>query len=113
MKLFETEGSKGKTHDVTLEEVAAAYKKVRSNGGESGIDGQSLEMFESDKVGLLYKLWNRMASGSYFPKAIRGVEIPKSNGEKRLLGIPTVTDRIAQQVAVNVMEPVMEKVFHA
>ncbi len=113
MKLFETEGSKGKTHDVTLEELSAAYGKVRSNAGASGIDGQSLEMFEATKVGGLYKLWNRMASGSYFPKAVRGVEIPKSDGGVRLLGIPTVSDRIAQQVAVNVMEPVMEKVFHS
>jgi RNA-directed DNA polymerase len=112
MKLFETEGSKGKTHSITLEEVGAAYSKVRRNDGACGIDGQSLEMFESCKVGLLYKLWNRMSSGSYFPKAVRGVEILKLAGGTRLLGIPTVTDRIAQQVAVSVMEPVMEKVFH-
>ncbi|RZM21640.1 MAG: group II intron reverse transcriptase/maturase [Pedobacter sp.] len=112
MKLFETEGSKGKTHDVTLEAVGAAYASVRRNDGACGVDGQSLQDFDMSKPGLLYKLWNRMSSGSYFPKAVRGVEILKMDGGKRMLGIPTVTDRIAQQVAVNVMEPVMEKVFH-
>ena len=75
MKLFETEGSKGKTHSITLEELGAAYLKVRRNDGACGVDGESLEQFESCKVGLLYKLWNRMSSGSYFPKAVRGVEI--------------------------------------
>ncbi len=113
MKLFETEDLGGKTHPVTLEQVADAYRKVKANGGAAGVDGVTLEMLEAGKQPLLYKLWNRMASGSYFPKEVRGVEIPKSDGTGRLLGIPTVTDRVAQEVAKSVMEPIMEKEFHA
>lgn len=113
MKLFETEDTRGKTHPVTLEQVAHAYDKVKSNGGAEGVDGVTLEMLAANKQPLLYKLWNRLASGSYFPQAVRGVEIPKSDGTKRLLGIPTVLDRVAQEVARSVMEPTMEKVFHA
>ncbi|MEZ4884855.1 MAG: group II intron reverse transcriptase/maturase [Chitinophagales bacterium] len=113
MKLFETETLRGKTQPITLEEIAAAYRKVKSNGGAAGVDGKTLEAIEADKVRMLYKLWNRMASGSYFPQCVKGVEIPKSDGTKRLLGIPTVTDRIAQQVAVSVIEPIMERLFHA
>ena len=113
MKLFETEDLRGKTHPVTLEQVADAYRKVKANGGAAGVDGVTLEMLEADKQPLLYQLWNRMASGSYYPKEVRGVEIPKSDGSVRLLGIPTVRDRVAQEVARSVMEPVMEKEFHA
>jgi group II intron reverse transcriptase/maturase len=96
-----------------LEQVALAYDKVKNNGGAEGVDGVTLEMLKANKQPLLYKLWNRLASGSYFPQAVRGVEIPKTDGTKRLLGIPTVLDRIAQEVARSVMEPTMEKVFHA
>jgi group II intron reverse transcriptase/maturase len=112
MKLFETEDTRGKTHPVTLEQVAHAYDKVKSNGGAEGVDGVTLDMLKGNKQPLLYKLWNRLASGSYFPQAVRGVEIPKTDGTKRLLGIPTVLDRVAQEVARSVMEPTMEKVFH-
>lgn len=113
MKLFETEDLRGKTHPVSLEQVANAYRKVKSNGGAAGVDGMTLETLEANKQPLLYKLWNRMASGSYLPQAVRGVEIPKSDGSKRLLGIPTVLDRVGQEVVKSVMEPVMEKSFHA
>ena len=113
MKLFKTEELRGKTHPVTHEQVVEAYRKVQSNGGGAGVDGVTLEAFGNNKVKLLYKLWNRMASGSYMPQGVRGVEIPKQDGSKRLLGIPTVTDRIAQAVAKAELEPRMEAVFHA
>jgi len=67
-----------------------AFKKVKANHGTAGVDGQLIEEFESDLRGNLYKLWNRMSSGSYIPPPVRRVEIPKSGGGKRLLGIPTV-----------------------
>ncbi|AWK42174.1 hypothetical protein A4R40_12050 [Photorhabdus laumondii subsp. laumondii] len=76
--------------------VWRAYKKVKANKGSAGIDGQSIEEFEKSLVGNLYKLWNRMASGSYMPPVVRRVEIPKTTGGARPLGIPTVADRIAQ-----------------
>jgi len=113
MELFKTEELRGKTQPITYKQVAEAYRKVRSNGGAAGIDGETLEMLTERKVDNLYKLWNRMASGSYMPKGVRGVEIPKQDGTKRLLGIPTVTDRIAQEVAKAALEPKMESVFHA
>lgn len=112
MKLFKTEELRGKTHPITYGQVTEAYRNVRNNGGASGADGVTLEAFESNKVDNLYKLWNRMASGSYMSQGVKGVEIPKQDGSKRLLGIPTVTDRIAQQVAKAELEPRMEKVFH-
>ena len=108
MKLFKTEELRGKTHPITYGQVAEAYRNVRSNGGAAGADGVTLEAFESNKVNLLYTLWNRMASGSYIPQGVKGVEIPKQDGSKRLLGIPTVTDRIAQQAAKAELEPRME-----
>ena len=112
MKLFKAEELRGKTQPITYEQVAEAYRKVQSNGGAAGADGVTLEAYSSNKVANLYKLWNRMASGSYMPQQVRGVEIPKQDGSKRLLGIPTVTDRIAQEVAKAELEPRMEKVFH-
>ena len=86
-------------------EVWEAFKKVRANGGAAGVDGQSIKDFEKDLTNNLYKLWNRMSSGSYFPPPVRGVEIPKPDGGKRPLGIPTVTDRIAQMVVKQRLEP--------
>jgi group II intron reverse transcriptase/maturase len=112
MELFETTLFKGKTQPVTMQQVQEAYKKVKRNGGAGGVDGQSLADYDTDKVNNLYKLWNRLASGSYHPEAVRTVEIPKSDGSKRKLGIPTITDRIAQQVVKDVLEPRMEKIFH-
>ena len=76
------------------------------------MDGESIEMFEKDLKNNLYKIWNRMSSGSYQPKAVREVGIPKSDGGERKLGIPTVTDRVAQMVAKLYLEPELEKVFH-
>src|SRR5262245_3711915 len=103
-----------KPFDIPKGLVVAAFKRVRENGGGAGVDGVSGAEFESDLRGNLYKIWNRMSSGSYFPPAVRAVEIPKRNGDGvRVLGIPTVSDRVAQTVAAMVLEPVVEKIFHA
>ena len=75
-----------------------AYKYVEANQGAGGIDGVDFEEYEKDLENNLYKLWNRMSSGSYCSKPVKGVEIPKKNGKMRLLGIPTIEDRIAQMV---------------
>ena len=89
-----------------------AYKRVRANKGAAGVDGQSITGFEKDLKNNLYKLWNRMSSGSYFPPAVKTVEIPKSDGRKRKLGIPTVSDRCAQMVVKLCLEPEIETLFH-
>lgn len=102
--------SKAKPFSISKQEVFAAYKQVKANKGAAGVDGQSLEDFEEKLEDNLYKLWNRMSSGSYFPPPVRRVEIPKEGG-KRPLGIPTVADRIAQMVVKNRIEPELEKHF--
>lgn len=112
MELFETTLYKGKTQPVKYEQVQLAYEKVKSNGGKGGVDGVELSDYEKQRVANLYKLWNRMASGSYHPQAVRSVEIPKSDGSKRMLGIPTIEDRVAQQVVKDVLEGRMEDIFH-
>src|SRR6201984_704392 len=84
--------------------VWEAYKRVKANRGAAGVDGESLAGFEKDLKGNLYKVWNRMSSGSYFPPPVRLVEIPKANGGKRPLGIPTVADRVAQMVVTMHLE---------
>ncbi len=89
---------KSKSQPVTEAMVISAYKSVKQGGKSAGIDGMSFKDFEKDLSGNLYKLWNRMSSGSYFPCAVKEVEIPKSDGSKRKLGIPTIIDRIAQTV---------------
>ena len=91
--------------------VWEAYQQVKANRGAAGIDEETIAMFEQDLSRNLYKLWNRMASGSYFPGPVRAVEIPKKGGT-RVLGIPSVADRVAQTVAVLALEPDVEKVFH-
>lgn len=101
-----------KPFSITKRQVWEAYKRVKANKGAAGVDGQTIEAFEEDMKGNLYKLWNRMASGSYFPSAVLRVEIPKGDGRMRPLGIPTVTDRIAQMVAKDFLEPELEKHFH-
>lgn len=101
-----------KPFDVPKSLVWEAYKRVRANRGAAGVDGQSLASFEKDLEGNLYKVWNRMASGSYFPPPVRLVEIPKGNGGTRPLGIPTVGDRVAQTVVKKVLEPLVEPSFH-
>ena len=93
--------------------VWKAFKRVKANQGAAGVDGQSIAEFEADLSNNLYKLWNRMCSGSYFPPPVRRVEIPKADGGMRPLGIPTVADRIAQEVARRYLEPRLEPVFHA
>ena len=92
--------------------VWEAYRKVAANKGAAGVDGQSIAEFEEDLKGNLYKLWNRLSSGAYFPPPVRGVEIPKKPAGTRMLGVPTVADRIAQTVACMVLEPTAEPVFH-
>lgn len=89
-----------------------AYKRVKANRGAAGVDGQTIEQFEEDLSHNLYKLWNRMASGSYMPSAVRRVEIPKADGGTRPLGIPTVADRVAQTVVKQHLEPQLEEHFH-
>jgi RNA-directed DNA polymerase len=101
----------GKSFEISRHQVLEAYKRVKANHGAGGIDGINFEEFEKDLKNNLYKLWNRMSSGSYFPKAVRGVEIPKKNGKKRLLGIPTIGDRVAQMTVRMSFEPLVEPVF--
>jgi RNA-directed DNA polymerase len=104
-------GSSGKSHEIPKRLIWAAWLKVKGNGGAAGADGVTIEQFEQDLVNNLYRLWNRMSSGSYFPGPVRAVEIPKKGGT-RILGIPNVIDRVAQTAAVLVLEPDVEKVFH-
>jgi len=92
--------------------VWEAYQRVKANKGAAGVDGQSIELFESDLSGNLYRIWNRMSSGSYFPPAVKAVPIPKKSGGERILGVPTVGDRIAQTAVTLVLEPILEPVFH-
>jgi RNA-directed DNA polymerase len=103
---------KAKPYCISKWEVWEAYKKVRANQGAAGVDGQSIAEFEGDVKDNLFKIWNRMSSGSYFPPPVRRVDIPKDNGGTRPLGIPTVADRIAQMVAKRYLEPILEKYFH-
>lgn len=103
---------KTKTYVISKFVVWEAYKRVKANKGSSGIDGESLEGFEKNLKGNLYKLWNRMSSGSYLPPPVKLVEINKKDGGKRPLGIPTVTDRIAQMVVKMTLEPELEPIFH-
>jgi RNA-directed DNA polymerase len=102
-----------KSLPITKQMVWQAYRKVKSNKGGAGVDQVTLEEFQKDLVNNLYKLWNRLSSGSYFPPQIREVKIPKrNNGGQRTLGIPTVCDRIAQQVLKSYIEPRLESEFH-
>lgn len=101
----------GKAFHISQKEDLNAYKAVKSNKGAGGEDGIELEEFDKDWKNRLYVLWNRMSSGSYYPKPVRGVEIPKKNGKKRLLGIPAIEDRVAQMVLRNRLEPLLEPVF--
>ena len=101
-----------KSIPITKDMVWKAYGKVKSNKGSAGVDQVSLEEYQEDLVNNLYKLWNRLSSGSYFPQQVKEVIIPKQNGGKRKLGIPTVSDRIAQEVVKGYLEPRLEKEFH-
>ena len=102
-----------KPFDIPKREIWEAFKHVKANQGAAGIDGQTIQVFEVRLADNLYKLWNRLSSGSYMPPPVRRVDIPKANGGTRPLGIPTVADRIAQEVVRRYLEPVLEPVFHA
>ena len=104
--------SEAKPYAIPKQLVWDAYQQVKANRGAAGVDGQSLAAFEHDLKGNLYKVWNRMSSGSYFPPPVRLVEIPKETGGMRPLGIPTVADRVAQTVVKMVLEPLVEPCFH-
>lgn len=101
-----------KQHPITKKMVLDAYKKVRENKGSAGIDGQSLEGFAENLAGNLYRIWNRMSSGSYYPAVVKQVLIPKKSTGTRALGIPSVGDRIAQQVVKSYLEPKVDASFH-
>ena len=104
--------SEAKPFSISKHLVVEAFRRVKANRGAAGVDGQSLEAFEKDLKDNLYKVWNRMSSGSYFPPPVRLVEIPKGDGRTRPLGIPTVADRIAQMVVKQTLEPLVEPFFH-
>jgi RNA-directed DNA polymerase len=104
--------SEAKPFSISKQEVWEAYQKVKANHGAAGVDGQSIAEFETRVKDNLYRLWNRMSSGSYFPPPVRTVTIPKADGGERKLGIPTVSDRIAQMVVKSRLEPVVDPLFH-
>src|SRR5215475_11532738 len=105
--------AEAKPYAISKQVVWEAYQKVKANQGAAGVDGQSIEAFEADLRNNLHKLWNRMSSGSYFPPPVRMVEIPKDGGRGvRVLGVPTVADRVAQTVVKTYLEPKVEPIFH-
>ena len=101
-----------KPFDIPKREVWEAFKRVKANQGAAGVDGQSIQDFEARLGDNLYKLWNRLSSGSYMPPPVRRVDIPKASGGTRPLGIPTVADRVAQEVVRRYLEPLLEPMFH-
>jgi group II intron reverse transcriptase/maturase len=101
-----------KSYSIAKRSVWEAYQLVKANRGAAGIDEETITMFEQDLSRNLYKLWNRMSSGSYFPPPVKQVEIPKAKGGTRRLGVPTVSDRIAQTVVKNTIEPILDPIFH-
>jgi RNA-directed DNA polymerase len=103
----------GKPFRIEKKRVYEAYQAVKSNAGSAGVDGQTIEQFEADLQNNLYKLWNRMSSGSYLPPPVRAVSIPKKSGGQRILGVPTVADRVAQMVVKQIIEPDLDPVFLA
>jgi RNA-directed DNA polymerase len=103
---------KAKPFSIAKRDVWEAYLRVKANRGSAGVDGESIQAFEKDLSNNLYRIWNRMSSGSYFPPAVRRVDIPKGDGRTRPLGVPTVSDRIAQGVVQRYLERILEPVFH-
>src|ERR1700688_2176864 len=101
-----------KPYVIAKRAVWEAYQRVKANRGAAGIDEETIAMFEQNLSRNLYKLWNRMSSGSYFPPPVKQVEIPKAKGGTRKLGIPTVSDRIAQTVVKQIIEPIIDPIFH-
>jgi RNA-directed DNA polymerase len=104
---------KTKPYDIPKQTVWDAFQRVKANKGAAGVDEETIGEFEKDLKGNLYKIWNRMSSGSYFPPAVKAVEIPKKSGGVRILGIPTVSDRVAQMVVKMYFEPKVEPIFAA
>ena len=103
----------GKSFDISKWEVQEAWEKVKANKGAPGVDGVTLAEFESGLKNNLYKIWNRMSSGSYFPPPVKAVEIPKPHGGgTRVLGVPCAADRIAQTVVAARLEKAVEPIFH-
>ncbi len=105
-------GPEAKPFAIPRQVVWQAWKSVKANGGAAGADGVTIEAFGADLVDNLYKIWNRMSSGTYFPPPVRAVEIPKASGGTRVLGVPTVGDRVAQTAAAMVLGPRTEAIFH-
>jgi RNA-directed DNA polymerase len=105
--------SQVKSFEISKQMVWEAYQRVKANKGAAGVDGVTVEQYEQDLKNNLFKLWNRMSSGSYFPPPVKAVEIPKAGGRGvRILGVPTVDDRIAQTVAAMQLESAVEPIFH-
>ena len=106
------ENTKLRSIPITTEEVWRGYLEVRKHGKSAGVDGVTMKEYETRKNDELYKIWNRLSSGSYFPPAVREHKIPKGNGKMRSLGIPTINDRVAQAVVKKHLEPLLEPHFH-
>ena len=104
--------SSGKPFAISKWEVQEAYRRVNANKGAAGVDGVSLAEFEKYLKNNLYRIWNRMSSGTYFPPGVKAVEIPKAHGGVRILGVPTVADRIAQTVVAMELERQVEPIFY-
>ncbi|KJS69456.1 MAG: DNA polymerase [Peptococcaceae bacterium BICA1-7] len=104
--------NKTKPYEISKHVVLEAFQRVKANKGAAGVDNESLKAFEENLENNLYKIWNRMSSGSYFPPPVKAIEIPKKNGGKRILGVPTVADRVAQMVVKIYFEPKVEPCFH-
>ena len=104
-------GLEGRPFAIPKQLVWQAWKRVKANGGAAGADGVTVAVFEAGLADNLYKIWNRMSSGTYFPPPVRAVEIPKSSGGTRVLGVPSVGDRVAQTVAALALEPRTEVIF--
>ena len=100
-----------RSFDIPKRLIWEAFQKVKANGGAAGVDQESVEMFEMNLRNNLYRLWNRMSSGSYFPPPVKSVLIPKKDGGQRRLGVPTVADRVAQTAVKMVLEPALEPIF--
>src|SRR4051794_34473035 len=105
-------GQTTKSFEIPKQLVWEAYRRVAANKGAAGVDGVSIEVFEKDLKNNLYKVWNRMSSGTYFPPPVKSVDIPKPGGGTRTLGVPTVADRIAQTVVAMTLEARTEAIFH-
>jgi RNA-directed DNA polymerase len=101
-----------KSYDIPKTLIWESWLHVKANQGAAGIDAETIERFETKLAANLYKLWNRMSSGSYFPPPVKAVPIPKKSGGVRVLGIPTVSDRIAQTAVKTWLEPRLDPIFH-